>query len=501
MTASTGRRRIGLIPLDERPVNYSLPRQIAALADCEVVVPPLDLLGERRRPGDHPALKHWLWDEAPRLDALVVAIDQFVHGGLVPSRLGDVPIATLVERLDELRLLKAEFSNLTITGFGAVMRLSDSNNDTEEPTYWAEYGQAIAGLYGDLHRSERDTARRTAADIPRDLREDVALRRLRNHAVNLATIELVSVGVVDLAVIPSDDTARWSAGAQEQEWLAAWRERFDIGDRVLNYPGADEVCAVLVARACSDSGTPTRTTVHCAVDGGLGVVAPFEDRPVGETVDGQLAAAGVDKTVAGDADFELVVHPPSKDSIDLSRVRPGVTDASRERASLTARLVRELLDRGRPVALADVAHANGADDLLATQLLDEGTLERLSAYGAWNTAANTTGGVVATAVCRSVGAASSVTGDLALARRIVEDWFYMARCRSLEPAREQHVHASEPETLDGERARETERQLSAELGRLPRLSQRVEIRESSLRFPWNRAFEIDLDLVARRGSA
>jgi len=66
-------------------------------------------------------------------------------------------------------------------------------------------------------------------------------------------------------------------------------------------------------------------------------------------------------------------------------------------AEATARLVADLLEAGRRVAVADCAHPNGADPALvrALQVVVGGEWERLSGYAGWNTAGNTIGTAVA----------------------------------------------------------------------------------------------------------
>ncbi len=52
--------RIALVPLDERPVNVDLPRQVAAIAGAELLLPPAEAMPVFRRPADVAALHGWL---------------------------------------------------------------------------------------------------------------------------------------------------------------------------------------------------------------------------------------------------------------------------------------------------------------------------------------------------------------------------------------------------------------------------------------------------------
>ena len=53
-------RRILLLPIDDRPTVTQFVRIIGAVADYEVVMPPLALLGRFTRPGDTQKLGTWL---------------------------------------------------------------------------------------------------------------------------------------------------------------------------------------------------------------------------------------------------------------------------------------------------------------------------------------------------------------------------------------------------------------------------------------------------------
>ena len=63
--------KIGLIPLDERPVNTRYPAMIAAIAGASVALPPPEILSARRRPADCAALVAWLRRAAPGLGGLI----------------------------------------------------------------------------------------------------------------------------------------------------------------------------------------------------------------------------------------------------------------------------------------------------------------------------------------------------------------------------------------------------------------------------------------------
>ena len=146
----------------------------------------------------------------------------------------------------------------------------------------------------------------------------------------------------------------------------------------------------------------------------------------------------------------------------------------------------------KPVALADLAAANGGDDELMRMLAREGLLPRLASYAAWNTAANAAGTCIAHAMLRERAAERS----LFTAHRILEDWAYQADIRQ----RAAELAKSVGCTLD---RGEGENQLAAFAQReleqyLARWALPGPVCIERVGFPWHRFFEIDLSLKSAR---
>src|ERR1035438_8186375 len=79
-------KRVAVLPMDDRPVNYDYPRYLSRAAGMEVLLPPREWLGTPWRASRHAELVEWLARTAPGADAAVVAIDTLAYGGLIPSR-------------------------------------------------------------------------------------------------------------------------------------------------------------------------------------------------------------------------------------------------------------------------------------------------------------------------------------------------------------------------------------------------------------------------------
>lgn len=490
--------RVGLIPLDERPVNTRYPALLAAIAGVELALPPAGALSAFRAPADCARLAGWTRTVAPTLDALIVSCEMLGYGGLIASRTTAEPAGAVVGRLDLLRGVKDRCPALPILGFNLIARVSNADDATEEPPYWAEYGRRLYRLSHLLDREARGEA--VGADLdplraaipPAHLRDWLG-RRARNHTVNLAALQLLADGVFDLLVLSSDDTSPHGLGSREKGWLAEWAARLALGDRLLLYPGADEVGCALLARAFNArAGDPPRFTPRYAVPGGEAVVAPYEDGPVRVTVERQVRAVGglLAADEAGTGAIRLAVNPPVPRRGEWHADHAAAERAARlpHLTALTAAIERWLAG-GERVVVADVAYPNGADPALIDVLRDRlgDRLPALAAYGAWNTAGNTIGvalaqGCATTLIADERGRAAQ---ERFLLHRFVEDWGYQ------QIARREPTAATLPATVAHVEAR-----LNELIDALPGFAGRYRIAPGSVRLPWNRTFEVDFDLLS-----
>jgi len=490
--------KIALLPLDERPANTRYPRMVAAIGGHELRLPPADLLSRYRQPGRCDALAAWLDEQAAACDALLVSCEMLAHGGLIASRISDEPAAAALARLEALRAIRARHPRLTIYGLNVIMRVSRHNNAAEEPSYWAEHGAQMYHLSQLMHRAElgqgvsAELAQARAA-LPAEIIKDFVARRHRGHLLNRAALQLLADGVFDTLVLSSDDTSPYGLPAREKRLLARRAELLAVGERLLMYPGADEVAAVLVARLLNRAAgrAPSFQPVYL-LPGGGDSVAPFEDGPVATTVERQVQAAGGRLTVAGPADVLLFVHPPLAPDAEWVGDYPEDAYPAGQRAELLAGAARlhEALAQRQPAALADVAYANGASHTLLRALAQQGDLLDLAAFGAWNTAGNSIGTVVAQA-CAALGGDTAANRRF-LAHRLAEDWGYQTVVRhDLRAHLRQTTGSSEPAPASlAEIAAWTAARLNAFLA-----EQQLPCRLGAVTLPWGRTFEVDFDVT------
>ncbi|WP_249521230.1 DUF4127 family protein [Microbacterium sp. ER1] len=493
------RPRIALLPLDDRPVNVKLPGDVAAVAGVTLDVPPAEILPSYRTAGDADGLGAWLRERAadPATVHLVVSVDMLLYGGLIASRTSHDTTRDVLARLDVLREVRRMRPDLPISAVSLVTRASNSYSAAEEPTYWTEHGKEIHALGGDAHRLLGETEVLPLDEltpVPAAVVSDYSSRRLRNHIVNLSTLGLVEDETLDFLAITADDTAPFAAGSAEQVWLRHWMRMLPSGRRVLMYPGADEVGAALVARAlAANAGVTASFSVACADAAGMERVPPYENMSLAASASRQIRAAGAEEVAAG-GDVTLVLHAPDPDRHDMFRGRPEVVDV--EAVAGTVALVRERLEAGEHVALADVRYPNGADEALVRALAEAGLLGRLEAFGGWNTAGNTLGSVVAVAAAGVVGRATGSFDEraarIALLTRLLDDFAYQAVVRTdAGPSLFPDIY---PMAEDAQVAT-AERVIRAELSALlESMLPADDVRIAELTLPWRRSFEIGLTL-------
>lgn len=507
--------KIALLPVDARPVTRECPAEIAATAGVAVLLPPRERLGLGKAPASRDWVAGWLEQAAAPADALVVSLDMLAYGGLVPSRLSLEPAAAVQGRLDLLVRLRAAHPRKPIYGFIMTMRIPARDGDAEEPDYWARYGRRIWewSYLTDQHEVEgrpglarqRD---RLHSQIPPEVLAEFLWRRERNQAVNRYALDLLEQGVLDLLVYPQDDTALYGINIREQRELRAEINRRRLALQALVYPGADEVASTLIARAVHRlRGTCPRVYAFYSGTRGPLIHARYEDRPLGETVKAQVyAAGGLLAGAPAEADYLLAVNVPGTEQGEATRAgdRRLVDTAGRNLPEFVER-IRRYLSEGRPVAVADLAYANGADADLVELLAGVVPLPDLLTYGGWNTAGNSMGTVAAHAGLRrlAVGAGAphrAAAGALehahvnCLFKRFADDYLYQTLVR---PQVNEHYRWQFPPgpELEREVARRLAPVLQEWYNRGFRPPGRFgELAVHRIYLPWQRTFEVGLEL-------
>ena len=430
-------RRIVALPVDGRPVVREQVQMLVANAGWELAMPPVAALGNLRVPAERAALSAWLMEQAPSADGVVISLDMLAYGGLVPSRFIDDPLEHLEQFLELLPALKHRFPQKPVYAFAATMRISNNNVNEEEKEYWSEFGELIWrwSYFSDKHALQSlldDAVRADVARsaIPADIQADYLATRTRNRSLTLRALELVAAGVIDRLVLPQDDTAQFGFNIAERRMLEQRVAELGVGDKVLVYPGADEVMHTLCAHLVGNltQAAPLAFFLSCGDPERVGQLhALYEDRPVLEAVTRQVAAAGA-RLVGSpeDADLILALHTRGAGQGDWAMCKPLPDPQPLSQAWL--KQLAAWHGAGKPVALLDLAYANGGDPVLIGELAARLPLDELAAYAGWNTASNSIGSLVAQCVLARADLRAPGNRKV-LALRLLEDFLYQSVLR------------------------------------------------------------------------
>jgi len=490
--------RFALVPLDDRPCHTRFPRRLSEVADVEVALPPRELLGRFLTPGQPDAVLDWLEAEAPGCDGVAICGEMAICGGLVAARTPDTSLEQARRRVIRVKALVDALKCPVALGCGITRATITVASDTDRVVY-----ERIA-RYSEL----RDLADSGDSAAAAELREIVKLipdgvlkpflaARERNHGVNRAFVELGALPSVKVVVLAQEDCKPHGLHRREQRALAELRHKLGLDAKVLIHPGADEASVVLLARVILEAHrVRPRIRAEIVPAAGASRIAPYEDRPVVETVSGKLAAAGVDVAAAGDPSAPLLVVAPPLDEDERD---PG--DHYGARLEHPPRWIAEVVSRLRganhALGLADTCVDNGAYMPLLRAVRDAGLLDRLAVYSAWNTAGNTLGTAVSfMAVATGLGRPDADALRRFRPERLMDDGAYQALVRGTLQRRLESDGAS-IYRLEPAQAADAERWLGNEL---PATAEREGLVPPGARWdialPWGRTFECD---VALRG--
>lgn len=433
-------KKIVYVPLDERPCNYDFPVLLGEVTEeYRLITPPMEIMGYKKTPANIEAVWSWLENELEEADGAILSFDTLVYGGIVPSRLHSLSMEECEARLDKLRTLKAK-KNIPVYGFNLIMRCPRYSSSDEEPDYYEDWGKEIFRQGYIKHKIELDIATEEEKSeleeilkvLPKEPLEDYVNRRKFNREVNRCVIDLVNDKVLDFLVIPQDDAAPYGLTAVDQQYVRDYIDENNVNLKVYMYPGADEAGCTLLARMVNkfENIVPLVYTRYSSIQGPY-IIPLYEDRFLYESVKYQiLAAGGLLASSFNEADMILLINSPGETMMEASIQRQnnlGYTVFRNiiELVEFTDYAVRKL---NKPVSIADIAFANGADLKLVKLLKEKKLLFELAGYAGWNTSSNTLGTCIAQGMISSIYGNNQKNKDF-LALRFVEDAGYCAYAR------------------------------------------------------------------------
>ena len=493
-----------LLPLDSRPVCCTLPQRLGALAGTEVILPPIGFLDNYQEPARRENLYLWLHDNLPRSNYALISSDLLIHGGLLNSRL---PLGQQAEQkkfLSAMRQQKQEFPAVHYSVFSIIPRLLVS--DHLLPDRWYQWHLMQYARLKDMTETFGDpymTARLLEAEqkIPQDILKKYTSLYSSNDSFNKYLLQLPPSGIY--TVIGQDDGA--SFGLPNRNTNHA-RMYAPPGNWHITY-GADEIAAVLIARNYLQSRHyQPKIYLQYADDAMEFIYMPFMAASVGQTMRDKIALAGAALT-------------DDKQAADIIFYINCGNDAFHPQAQ-QARQLQQLLADYPHVGLIDLSANYTEDELLMPQLLRHNTaINKLTAYAGWNTFSNSAGTAVAQAVIFA-GRCQELPPDKQpalyaanltfLTERLLDDYVYQKLfCQQLKQKLEQYDEDPYNLSADGEHLarmltqfylnRQSMELLHYNLGRTPFYSTAaadfyLTDLQAIVYFPWNRVFEIGLEL-------
>lgn len=500
-TAAAQGGKILYVPIDDRPCNLAQVQQVAQKLGYELLVPPEEILGSYEFRGDPDKMWIWLRENADKATSAVLSTDSLIYGSLVASRIHTLDAEIILERARRFKTFHEDFPALTIYAVGTIMRTPSYNFKGEVP-YYETHGAKIFQYTALLDKQEmnrmtdgdRRKFKKLTAEIPKEYLDDWFARRAKNSDANELLIEYTRAGVFSYFLLGCDDSAEFSQTHRESRRLTELSS--DMGKTVVQVTsGADELGMLMVARAINDERNFSPFVSVKYNDGtGAKTFPSYCNEPIGISVDAAIIAVGGLKIPAPErADLVLVVNTRKNGkTFEASNAKKNKLNL-RGDVKTVLEPVKNFVAQGCPVALADIAFGNGADNALMNQLKRDDLQYKIRAYGGWNTATNSSGFLIGAGVLTKFMDERDVA-DL-LTTRYLDEWAYQANVR------QEIVAASYGITGEG-----TPGNLKEKLPPLEKLlnERMTEFAEKNLRLPnhwrladlkftlpWHRTFECD----------
>ena len=394
---------IAFIPIDNRPVCYTLPEQICAIDEnIKLFMPERKFLGSLTKYADVNEIFSWL-ENLPELDAIVMCLDTVAYGGLISSRRCPDSFEQIKSRVEKLKSI-LEKKNAKIYAFSSIMRISNNNVNEEEKEYWNKWGKKIFDYSYQTHKLGTESC--ITNIIPSEILDDYLATRKRNFEINKLYLEYQKQGLFDTLVFSKDDCAEYGFNVQEAQILEK------LGGFVKT--GADEIPLTLLARAvvktagqdleaktrrCEEAKSVSEAARQLGSEAAKIKIAPiflapdykdlisnYEDVSIEKSVKGQIELAGCKVCKPEDADILLYVNNFEERQGEIVMKVP------------TRPFSGKWKKPEKPYMIADVRYANGSDNAFVNQLFDVGLDENFLGYSAWNTSANSLGSLICGAI-------------------------------------------------------------------------------------------------------
>lgn len=502
-TASAQSKKILYVPIDDRPCNLYQVVQVAEKLGYEILTPPTELLGRNTHNGEPDKLWAWLEETAPQADIAVISTDAMLYGSLVDSRMHTYTAQEISERAQRFKTFHEQFPYMPIYALGTIMRTPRSgSNASVEPEYYKTHGATIFQYTALLDKQEMDefsggdkrALKKLEAEIPQEYLDDWFTRRAKNSDANELFIEYTRQGVFDYFLLGCDDSAMYSQTHRESRHLTELSS--DLGKTLVQVTsGADELGMLMIARAINKDRNEIPFISAMYNDGkGAQTFPAYCNEPIGVSIDAAIVAVGGLRIPAPErADLVLAVNTRANGKTFEAAVAKKNKLRLRGDVKTFLKPVKTFLDKGYPVAIADISFANGADNALMNQLKKDNLQYKIRAYGGWNTATNSSGFLIGSSVLTKY----MTDKDIAelLTTRYLDEWAYQSNIRQ-EIVGASYGIAGEGNPLNlKEKLQPLEKLLNERMTAFAAenliLPRRWRLEDLKVSLPWQRTFECD----------
>lgn len=484
------------VPMDNRPVCLDYTVQTMEAAGWDVKVPPREYIAGAENSGDPDKIFAWLEANTPEAVAVVASSDALLYGGLVPSRIHEIPLYVLKERAQRLIDLKKNYGNKLVYVFTTIMRSPKMSSAPVEPAYYEKWGAKIfrLGALEDKLEAKEISGREVKElaalryDIPKVILEDMYSRRRNNIKATELLLHGVESGDFDYLLIGRDDTAEFSQAHREARNLDILVNELPK-ERIRFFAGADQLGMLLLSRASTrlQYKLPFVNTVYAPGAGG-DTVASYEDDRIAVSAKQHIYAVGaIPVKTDARADLTLALNTPH-DGITLEASNAANNYTVTEDVKAFSGKVAALLANDKRVAVADVKYGNGADNALVKSLFDNKLAYDIAAYSGWNTAGNSLGYALAQGLLYDKISAEDRVKLLNI--RYLDDWAYQANVRMQVYQRLIWPNYWPNSGLDRLQTEAAEQEITEDIKRIsePVMGKTAEAYKFTL--PWNRMFEV-----------
>lgn len=518
------KENILLVPLDSRPVCSTMVQKLGRIVGLNVIVPPKELLDNYRHPANRKKLYEWLNNNISHYQKAIISADILLHGSLLQSRQTTVTPKEQQKFLQGLQKLRQENGMHTaIDIFSIIPRLLVS--DELLPDRWYQFHLMRYSQLLDMTEINNDPYMTKELleyqnKIPNNILAKYLALFKNSHQFNLALLEAARKQQSQVPfniIIGQDDASPFGLPHRNALQLQKFMQHEKLQHHTSITYGADEIASLLLTRYyLQQQKWQPKVYLQFATPNTEFMHMPYMAVSTGAAIRNQLQFVGA--AITDDyqaADVILYIHCGDEKHLPQKQ---------------QVQAISNILAQNKRLALVDLSANFNAEEMLLPYLLDEKVpVNHLCAYAGWNTFSNSSGTAIAqsllfTGPLYELQKAKSEPQQIAALyaqnlqftiERMVEDYYYQ---KKLHPQLRPYLESFgiTPTDLMPDAKEQTEFSLQkkislyscyllhSNLGRTPFYEDKHNayyLRDLAIgvRLPWNRIFEVSLDVHTHTG--